>query len=101
MNASTTSSSFPLPLNNTNNDTDRRNFTGFPAAFWRARLQDDDLGPTTRVSVWILVGASLLFVLMRVYCKIVRHRRLHADVYFAIAAWVIFLVSLFSRERQS
>ncbi|KAK3358706.1 hypothetical protein B0T25DRAFT_563784 [Lasiosphaeria hispida] len=81
-----------LPTANNDTDTDRRNFTNFPG-FWRARLQDDDLGPTTRVSVWILVGASLLFLLMRLYCKAARHRRFHADDYFAIAAWLALLGS--------
>ncbi|KAK3934750.1 hypothetical protein QBC46DRAFT_462456 [Diplogelasinospora grovesii] len=64
---------------------------GFP--FWGSRSQTDDLGPTTWVSVWVLAGASLLFILLRLYCKFVRHRRFHADDYFAIAAWVALLGS--------
>lgn len=61
---------------------------GFRQGGGGGRYQDDDLGPTTRVSVWLLTGASLAFLLMRVYCKVQRHRRLHADDYFSIAAWV-------------
>jgi hypothetical protein len=56
--------------------------------FLRAQGQFDDLGPTTRISVWLLAGAGLVFLLLRLYCKILRHRRLHADDYFLIAAWV-------------
>ncbi|KAK0721101.1 hypothetical protein B0H67DRAFT_644264 [Lasiosphaeris hirsuta] len=85
-------STFNNTLPTANSDTDTRNFTNFPG-FWRSRLQDDDLGPTTRVSVWILVGASLLFLLMRLYCKAARHRRFHPDDYFAIAAWLALLGS--------
>lgn len=59
--------------------------------FWRGgggRFTNDDLGPTTRISVWILAGLSLAFVIVRLYCKFVRHRRFHADDYFCTAAWV-------------
>ncbi|KAK3984650.1 hypothetical protein QBC44DRAFT_387682 [Cladorrhinum sp. PSN332] len=84
-----------------NTDPNRRNSTtttggggggGFPP-FFNSKAQFADLGPTTRVSVWILTGASLLFLLMRVYCKLIRHRRLHADDYFSIAAWIALLGS--------
>lgn len=59
----------------------------FPG-FFREQAQFDDLGPTTRISVWLLAGAALVFLLLRLYCKFVRYRRLHADDYFLIAAWV-------------
>lgn len=71
----------------------------FNGGFGGGRAQFDDLGPTTRVSVWILTGASLIFLLLRVYCKLVRYRRLHPDDYFSIAAWVC--LSLFSYGAQS
>ncbi|KAK3326664.1 hypothetical protein B0H66DRAFT_472667 [Apodospora peruviana] len=66
----------------------------FGPGFWRSRLQNDDLGPTTRVAIWVLAGVSLLFIVLRVYCKFVRHRRLHSDDYFAIAAWVALLAGV-------
>ncbi|KAK4185580.1 hypothetical protein QBC35DRAFT_389179 [Podospora australis] len=83
-----------------NTEPDRGNGTGFGSGgggggngFFFNRLRNDDLGPTTRVSVWVLAGASLMFVLMRVYCKVIRHRKLHADDYFCIAAWLALLGS--------
>jgi hypothetical protein len=72
--------------NDTFDGQDGRN-SSFPGRF-RGRAQYDDLGPTTRVSVWLLAGAALVFLVLRVYCKIVRHRRLHTDDNFLIAAWV-------------
>ncbi|KXX75945.1 hypothetical protein MMYC01_207419 [Madurella mycetomatis] len=89
----TNSSSETSPFSNgTDSESGRKNETGFPQ-FWRQGTQLDDLGPTTRVSVWLLAGASFLFIMLRVYCKFVRHRRLHADDHFAIAAWLALLGS--------
>jgi len=69
-----------------------RNSTGFGGGNGSLRrLPDDDLGPMTKLSLWVLASTALLFLLMRIYCKIERHRRLHADDYFAIAAWVRWL----------
>ncbi|GAB1315278.1 hypothetical protein MFIFM68171_05488 [Madurella fahalii] len=76
--------------NGTDSEFGGKNETGFPG-FWRQRARLDDLGPTTRVSVWVLVGASFLLIMLRVYCKFVRHKRLHADDNFAIAAWLALL----------
>lgn len=67
------------------------NGSGNGNGFWRGgegRFTNDDLGPTTRISVWTLTGLSLAFVIVRLYCKFVRHRRFHADDYFCTAAWV-------------
>lgn len=76
-----------------NNRTGQGYGNGNGNGFWRgggggARFTNDDLGPTTRISVWVLAVLSLLFVIVRLYCKFVRHRRFHADDYFATAAWV-------------
>ncbi|KAK4224691.1 hypothetical protein QBC38DRAFT_12489 [Podospora fimiseda] len=79
-----------------NINQNQRNTTtnnGFPGFFGRNKSQFDDLGPTTRISVWILTGASFLFLATRIYCKLIRHRRLHADDYFSIAAWTALLGS--------
>ncbi|KAK4151128.1 hypothetical protein C8A00DRAFT_17434 [Chaetomidium leptoderma] len=86
-------STFPagIPFNDADDGPSRGNST-FPG-FWRGRVPDDDLGPTTRVSVWLLAGAALIFLLLRVYCKIARHRRLHVDDNFLIAAWLALLGS--------
>ncbi len=53
-----------------------------------SRLPKDDLGPSMRVAVWILVSAATVFLTLRLYCKYLRHRRLHLDDWFLIAAWV-------------
>ncbi|KAK4450179.1 hypothetical protein QBC34DRAFT_484465 [Podospora aff. communis PSN243] len=71
-----------------------RNGTGFGGGFnGGRRFPDDDLGPTTRISVWILVSAAFIFLVMRLFCKIQRHGRFHWDDYFAIAAWFALLGS--------
>ncbi|KAK0619647.1 hypothetical protein B0T14DRAFT_496339 [Immersiella caudata] len=71
-----------------------RNSTGFNGGFnGGRRLPDDDLGPITRISIWILVSAAFLFLLLRLFCKIQRHGRFHWDDYFAIAAWFALLGS--------
>ncbi|KAM7202610.1 hypothetical protein V8F20_004399 [Naviculisporaceae sp. PSN 640] len=70
------------------------NGNGNGSGFWRgggAKFTNDDLGPTTRISVWILAGLSLVFVIVRLYCKFFKHRRFHADDYFCTAAWVALL----------
>ncbi|KAK0708884.1 hypothetical protein B0T21DRAFT_387589 [Apiosordaria backusii] len=59
---------FPTNDNDTNSGTSTRsrNGTEFPGFFFGpGRLRYGDLGPTTRVSVWVLCGASLLFLLLR------------------------------------
>ncbi|KAK0755141.1 hypothetical protein B0T18DRAFT_315992 [Schizothecium vesticola] len=99
MNASTVYDATSAQYNIT--DGARRNFSsslGNPA-LWRARQQTGDLGPTTRASIWILVCASLVFLLMRLYCKAMRHRKFHADDWFAIAAWMALLGSTISTNR--
>jgi len=54
---------------------------------------DDDLGPSTRVAVWLLVGSSAVFLGLRLYCKLIRHRRLHWDDWVLTAAWVCHSIS--------
>ncbi|KAK0629435.1 hypothetical protein B0T17DRAFT_185932 [Bombardia bombarda] len=76
----------PGPFTSNGTDNGKMNSTGF-TDFWRSKVASDDLGPTTRVSVWVLAGISLLFLVLRLYCKYFRHRRFHADDYFAIASW--------------
>ncbi|KAK3681310.1 hypothetical protein B0T22DRAFT_540209 [Podospora appendiculata] len=90
MNASFSNGTATSPLNQF--DDNDRNSTGVPG-LWRARTDEGDLGPTTRIAVWLLVGASLTFLVLRLYCKYARHRRIHADDYFAIAAWFALLGS--------
>jgi hypothetical protein len=81
-------STFPTGFLSNDTDDGRGGRNSTFAGQFRARTRYDDLGPTTRISLWLLVGAALVFLALRVYCKIVRHRRLHADDNFLIAAWV-------------
>lgn len=94
---STSNATFPFFSTNDNDistSTRSRNGTGFPGFFFGpGKLRYDDLGLTTRVSVWVLCGASLMFLLLRIYCKFIRHRRLHTDDWFAIGAWLALLGS--------
>ncbi|KAL5601425.1 hypothetical protein BROUX41_002588 [Berkeleyomyces rouxiae] len=54
----------------------------------------DDRGPETRASIWILGGLSLIFLLLRVYCKFLKHRGLYWDDYLLIAAWLAVLATI-------
>ncbi|KAK0652735.1 hypothetical protein B0T16DRAFT_369512 [Cercophora newfieldiana] len=77
-------------------DGNGRNSTGnFNGGFGNGngRRPVDDLGPITRISVWVLVSLALLFLLARLFCKMQRHGRFHWDDYFAIAAWLALLGS--------
>lgn len=48
-----------------------------------------DLGPSLRVAAWVLVGLSGAFLGTRLYCKWRRHRTIHLDDGFLVAAWVM------------
>jgi hypothetical protein len=48
-----------------------------------------DYGPQLHIVDWVLVGVSLVFLVLRVYCKIWRHRGLWWDDHILIAAWVM------------
>lgn len=78
---------------NTTDGNARNSSGGFGSGQFRGKYAYDDLGPTTRISVWILVALSFVFLFLRLYCKFARHRRFHADDYFAGAAWVSWTCS--------
>ncbi len=59
----------------------------------RADTPDDglphpDLGPQLNAVFWILTTLSLLFLSLRIYCKVYRGRYLWWDDYVLIASWV-------------
>lgn len=56
--------------------------------------QTDDLGPPTRIAIWLLTGISAVFLCLRLYCKFIRHRRLHLDDWVLIASWVLLHLPL-------
>ncbi len=44
-------------------------------------------------SIWVLQALATVFLGLRVYCKMLRHRGLWYDDYFLIAAWALLAVS--------
>lgn len=50
-------------------------------------------GPYINASLWTLEGLAGLFLGLRIYCKVFRHRGLWFDDYFLIAAWILLAVS--------
>lgn len=63
---------------------------GFPALTPEevAALPHDDLGPTMVATSWALVAIALVFIVLRVYCKITRKRALWWDDHFLVVSWV-------------
>ena len=59
----------------------------------RANTDDDgrsheDLGSQLNLVFWLLTSLSLVFLGLRLYCKIYRGRNLWWDDHFLIASWV-------------
>ncbi|KAF3767860.1 hypothetical protein M406DRAFT_252519 [Cryphonectria parasitica EP155] len=54
---------------------------------------NDDLGPSLTITVWILTVLPLLFVIMRIWGKIWTGRKLWADDYVLIVAWICMLAA--------
>jgi hypothetical protein len=57
-------------------------------------LPGGDLGPSLRVTTWALVGLSGAFLATRLYCKWRRHRAVHLDDGFLVAAWVMLVAAV-------
>ncbi|KAK5654592.1 hypothetical protein OQA88_7221 [Cercophora sp. LCS_1] len=53
-----------------------------------ATLPHDDAGPHLVRTIWVLIGFSLLFLVLRIYAKVFRHRGLWWDDYVLIGAWL-------------
>jgi hypothetical protein len=51
-------------------------------------LPHDNLGPNLNIAVWILTGAALIFLGLRLYCKLSIRRGLWWDDYVLVAASV-------------
>lgn len=51
-------------------------------------MAPNDYGPTMNTSLWTLVGISLLFMSLRMYAKITKHRGLWWDDWVLIISWV-------------
>lgn len=54
---------------------------------------NDTRGPYINASIWTLQGLAGLFLGLRIYCKIFRHRGLWFDDYFLIVSWVLLAAS--------
>ncbi|CAK7202039.1 hypothetical protein SEUCBS139899_004757 [Sporothrix eucalyptigena] len=57
-------------------------------------------GPYINASVWTLQGLAGLFLGLRIYCKLFRHRGLWFDDYFLIAAWILLALSAISTSNN-
>jgi hypothetical protein len=53
--------------------------------------RDEDYGPATSIAIWLLTGTSAVFLSLRLYCKFIRHRRLHLDDWVLVASWLATL----------
>jgi hypothetical protein len=53
-----------------------------------AALPHDDAGPHLVRTIWILIGISFVFLMLRLYAKFFRHRGLWWDDYILIGAWL-------------
>ncbi|KAK5651124.1 hypothetical protein OQA88_13263 [Cercophora sp. LCS_1] len=59
-----------------------------------ALLPHDSLGPTLLATSWSLTALATLFLGLRGYCKISRHRGLWWDDWVLVAAWVTLVVDV-------
>jgi hypothetical protein len=48
----------------------------------------DDLGPMMRTTVWTMTGIAAAFLMTRLYCKFLTHRKVHFDDMLLVASWV-------------
>ncbi len=53
-----------------------------------AHLPHDNGGPKLNAVVWVLTSLAAIFLVLRVYCKFLRHKGLWWDDYILIMAWV-------------
>lgn len=61
----------------------------------------DNLGPNFNVAIWVLTGAAIIFLCLRLYCKLRIRRGLWWDDYVLILATVSFLGSMTGPEEES
>ncbi len=51
-------------------------------------LPHDSAAMHLNTTIWVLVGFSAFFLVLRLYCKFLRHRGFWWDDYILIGAWV-------------
>lgn len=51
-------------------------------------LSHEDLGPQLNLIFWLLTGLAFVFLVLRLYCKFHRGRKLWWDDHLLIASWV-------------
>ncbi|KAK3390763.1 hypothetical protein B0H63DRAFT_557673 [Podospora didyma] len=49
---------------------------------------NDTLAPQILIACWLVEGLSAIFLVLRIFCKLIRSRRLWYDDYILIAAWL-------------
>ncbi|ETS78578.1 hypothetical protein PFICI_10640 [Pestalotiopsis fici W106-1] len=54
-------------------------------------LPHDDYGPQVNACIWALSGMAGAWLVLRIYCKFIRHRRLWWDDYILVASWLMLL----------
>jgi len=52
------------------------------------RRQTDDYGPQLTYTIWLLTALAAVFLALRIFCKLWRHRSVWWDDYILIASWV-------------
>ncbi|KAI1636242.1 hypothetical protein F4809DRAFT_390719 [Biscogniauxia mediterranea] len=57
-------------------------------------MDEDNNGPRLLAACWSLAGASLIFLILRIYCKLWRGRGLWWDDHLMIASWISILIAV-------
>lgn len=78
---------FALALRSTQ-DGSSSNKTGFGDGSSAKAIPSVDYGPQVNFTMWLLTALAAMFLALRVYCKILRHRGLWWDDHILIASWV-------------
>jgi len=74
--------------------------------FTRLFVRDDaddinsNYGPYLARVIWALTALSAIFLVLRIFCKLWRGRKLWWDDFLTIAAWVCLLSKTFSLTNQ-
>ncbi|KAI5919034.1 hypothetical protein F4810DRAFT_525472 [Camillea tinctor] len=55
---------------------------------------EDNNGPRLMAACWSLAGAALVFLILRIYCKLWRGRGLWWDDHLMIASWIALLIAV-------
>lgn len=79
---------FALTLRSSTQDGASSNKTGFGDGSSTKAIPSVDYGPQVNFTMWLLTALAAMFLALRVYCKILRHRGLWWDDHILIASFV-------------